>query len=245
MKKVFVQIPLGDLVEINKEETHHVLRVLRHNKKDSLFIGNNCGEYGAYTFHNVTEEGTSMWKLDGSICKEEPKSPILLIQSYVKGEKMEWILQKCTELDVTGFLCLGTSTSVVKYDSKKLLQKGQRWEKIVQEAAQQCNRRDVPFMELKDNFNEIDAYLKEHFPNINRLVAYEREETLHLKDYFRKEPFSNEGVVICVGPEGGFSKEEIDNLENLSFTSVSLGSTILRAETAAMAAVTLLTYERG
>lgn len=245
MKKVFIEQNLTESIILDKETTHHVLNVLRFNTKEELLLGNALGESAFYKFVAMVKH-ESEWQLVSSIEKEVIEAPIILIASFLKGDKFEYVLQKTTELDVTEILALPTKNSVVKYDLKKLDKKEERWNKIIREAAQQSGRSNLAKYQSFANFKEINAYIDEKYPNSLKLVAYENEDDLHIKDLIRPN-YEGEKlpVVIAIGPEGGFDLKEVENLAELGFKAVTLGKNILRAETAAISSVAMINYERS
>lgn len=245
MKKVFINQELTDIIVLDKETTHHVLNVLRFNAKEDLWLGNTKAESAFYKFKEMQKK-ESVWQLVSSIEKEAIASPIVLIASFLKGDKFEYVLQKVTELDVTEIIGLPTKNSVAKYDAKKLDKKEDRWHKIIKEASQQSGRSTLAkYISLKD-ITAVNEYIAKEYPDALKLVAYENEDKLHIKDVIRPNyEKDNLPVVVFIGPEGGFDLSEIEQLTALNFKCVTLGNTILRAETAAIGAVAMINYERS
>ncbi len=243
MKKIFINISLEEHITLDEETTHHVFNVLRHDRVKPFTIGHELGGEALYEVVEIVD-GLSHWKRVSPIQGKPIQPPVVLIQSYLKGDKFEWILQKGTELQVSAFFCLATTNSIPQYDNKKLIHKQTRWEKIIKEAAQQCNRQTLPTLVTAKSITEANAYLGSHFSHIAKVVAYENENGYSLKDYFQQNPNHASGTALFIGPEGGFQEEEINLLEHLGFRVVSLGNTILRAETAAIAGISIITYEQ-
>ena len=240
MKKIFIPTPLDETIELPKDVTHHVLHVFRHNMEKPITVtgsDNRCGTY------QITEEvdGKAQAKLIEYVDANLASYRTILVQSLLKGEKLEWVLQKATELNVDTIYLVSTANCVAKYDEKKLQSKVNRWEKIMLEAAQQCGRNHLPTLVVGETLLqaldiESDAL---------KLVAYENEAGQTIKDVL-KTLHSNKSVtdvLICIGPEGGYQEKEINAIIKYGGKSVSLGNTILRAETAAIGSLAMIQYE--
>ena len=166
---------------------------------------------------------------------------VTLIQGYAKGDKMDFIAQKATELGVNFILPCLMKRSIVKLDEAKRIQKKERMQKICKEASEQSERMIVPevlgITELKNiNFDLYDI----------KILAYEeegRKNTSNLKEEIRKIK-DNDKVAIIIGPEGGFAPEEISFLVEKGFVKVALGPRILRTETAGLYALSAISYEK-
>jgi 16S rRNA (uracil1498-N3)-methyltransferase len=155
----------------------------------------------------------------------EMKIKVTLIQALIRKERWEFLLQKATELGVYRIVPIELKRNVVKWEKNESKNKMDRYQKIMQEAAEQSKRTFVPKLETIIKLNEIDQYKSD----IN-LVAYENEKDKPMRDYVK----SNQSVTIICGPEGGFDEREVEYLLNNGFISVSLGKRILRAETAGL-----------
>ena len=164
----------------------------------------------------------------------ELPNKLTLIFSPIKGDHTELVLQKCTELGVTSFVLLNTSRTVVKIDnsSKKL----DRFNKIILEASEQSKREYLPCIDKIINVAELGSINADI-----KLIAYENfsKET----DTFFKELNKikgNESVAVIIGPEGGFSEEEVKKAQELGYVPISLGKRILRAETASINVISVI-----
>ena len=154
---------------------------------------------------------------------------------------MEWVLQKATELNVDTIYLVSTTNCVAKYDDKKLEAKASRWEKIILEAAQQCGRNQLPTLVVGEPLLQVLDIESEAL----KLVAYENEDGHTIKNLL-KTVHSDESItdiLICIGPEGGYQEKEINAIIESGGKSVSLGNTILRAETAAIGSLAMIQYE--
>ena len=240
MKKIFIPTPLDEIIEWPKDVTHHVLHVFRHNIEKPITVtgsDNRCGTY------QITEEvdGKAQAKLIEYVDANLASYRTILVQSLLKGEKLEWVLQKATELNVDTIYLVPTANCVAKYDEKKLQSKVNRWEKIMLEAAQQCGRNHLPTLVVGETLLQALDIESEAL----KLVAYENEAGQTIKDVLKTlhSDKSVTDVLICIGPEGGYQEKEINAIIVSGGKSVSLGNTILRAETAAIGSLAMIQYE--
>ena len=240
MKKIFIPTPLDEIIELPKDVTHHVLHVFRHNMEKPITVtgsDNRCGTY------QITAEvdGKAQAKLIEYVEGNLSSYRTILVQSLLKGEKLEWVLQKATELNVDTIYLVPTANCVAKYDEKKLQSKVNRWEKIMLEAAQQCGRNHLPTLVVGETLLQALDIESEAL----KLVAYENEAGQTIKDVLKTlhSDKSVTDVLICIGPEGGYQEKEINAIIKYGGKSVSLGNTILRAETAAIGSLAMIRYE--
>ena len=173
--------------------------------------------------------------------KGEPKISITLVQSYLKSDKMEFVLQKAVELGVSKFLPVISKNTVVKLDEKDRIKKKERLVKIAKEAIMQCGRTDIVEIQDVKNISEIDFSIYSKV-----IICYEdskkdlRKEILNIKQKISEDDM----IAVVVGPEGGFDKTEIDTfLKQKNVIDVLFGERILRAETASMYILSILDYE--
>ncbi|HEX7056930.1 MAG TPA: RsmE family RNA methyltransferase, partial [Bacilli bacterium] len=176
----------------------------------------------------------------------EPKHRVWIAQGLPKADKMETVVQKCTELGAARFIPFSSSRTVVRYDEKQAAKRVERWRKIAKEAAEQAHRGKIP---------EIASPVT--WPELVKLAAkadiafllYEQTRHASFKAALRRAlaafgPADRAlDVLIVTGPEGGIAPEEALSAQNAGFIPVGLGNRILRTETAAMAALTCFLYE--
>ena len=240
MKKIFIPTPLDEKIQLPNDVTHHVLHVFRHNMEKPITVtgsDNRCGIY------QITEEvdGIAQAKLIEYVESDVLSYRTILVQSLLKGEKLEWVLQKATELNVDTIYLVSTANCVAKYDDKKLQSKVSRWEKIMLEAAQQCGRNQLPTLVVGETLLQVLTIEADAL----KLVAYENEDGHTIKTALQSVHTNQTitDILICVGPEGGYQEKEINAIIESGGKSVSLGNTILRAETAAIGSLAMIQYE--
>lgn len=158
----------------------------------------------------------------------EMKCEVTLIMGLIRQEKWDLLLQKCSELGVKRIVPMISSRNVVKTKEEKIEKKLERWNKITQEACEQCKRFEIAEVLMPIKLNQCEQYKSE----VN-LIAYENAEAISedIRSLLKK---GCSGITVMIGPEGGFSEEEVEQAERMGFKRCSLGKRILRAETAAM-----------
>lgn len=240
MRKIFLPFPIKERFTLSPDDRHHVIRVLRHRKGDELSVTDSTG--ATYQCRIIADGGGKEVVLEPIQCMEEgsvQEHPVILAQGLLKNDKFEWIVQKATELGVHAIVPVQMEHCVVKLNETRRQDRLKRWQKIAAEAAKQCGRNDIPTIEPVCTMKE----LLERYDGAHIIIPYEREEApIHA---ICKEG-QDRAVVIVIGPEGGFAPQEIKVAQQREHThTVSLGSRILRAETAALATVSIIMYERG
>jgi 16S rRNA (uracil1498-N3)-methyltransferase len=225
------EIPLeGDLL-------HHFQKVLRLNPGENILLLDGCGLVcrcrvelaGRNRLKAVVLE---KWREDDSVF------PVHLIQALPKAERMEWLIQKGTELGISEFSPVNTKRSIPVLSGQRKDKRVQRWRRIAEEASRQSERPYVPVVNEPRDLAEVLLACREEY----RLVCWE-EESRSLGDVL--PDLSPSGAAVLVGPEGGFGKEEIELVKKCGFHSVSLGPRILRTETAGFTLATILQYVYG
>lgn len=224
-------------IRLSPKLVRHAVKVLRLEAGDSILLLDGRGNHYLCELEEISGETGSACIIDSWFAAEE-NLEIQLIQALPKGEKFDLILQKGTELGISRFSPVWSDRSVPKVDQRRSAKKLLRWQRIVAEAARQSRRPVLPFCDqpaaLEDSLSSCTRELK--------LVLWE-EESLPLADRLPdKAPAS---VAVLVGPEGGFSRREIEVAVRSGFLPVSLGPRILRTETAGFAVTAVLEYLYG
>ncbi len=232
----------GIYTELDKEYFTYVKDVLRLRNGDELLLFDGAGhEYRAV----IRGFDSSNVCLD-IIAKETVKLPathITLAQSLPKGGKMDLIVQKSTELGVSRIVPFISSRSVSRPEGDKAAGKAARWRKIAIEASRQCGRADVPEV---GEILPFDMMLRMPYMESLRIILWEAEPELGIREILTDEKHKSAGsFFIVIGPEGGFSWEEIEKARQCDFIPASLGKLILRTETAPLAILSILQYEKG
>ena len=166
----------------------------------------------------------------------ELKNEVTLFYCLSKGDKIDFAIQKATELGVSRIILCNSKYSVVRYDSKDIVRKMKRFKEIAKSAAEQSHRLIIPEVIGVYDIADIKDYMGEH-----NFLAYEKESENHANPTYLYEKIKeNEKISIFIGSEGGFSEEEVLILNKLGFINISLGKRILRTETAVVCALSQL-----
>ena len=231
-------LTVGDHCSLVEDHLHYIRSVQRMKPGSRLFLFDGRGQEYAAVIMDISEEQAVVEIISKDRAPARP-ARITLIQALPKAQKMDFIVQKATELGVDEILPFHSERSIPRLTSEKARLKTERWRKIAHEAARQCRRSDVP--EIPD-IHIFPDVLKVVEPNALKMIFWEGESRLGLKDVLQKS--SNPRVFsIIVGPEGGLAPEEVDAAKASGFVSVSLGKQILKLETAAVAILAILQYE--
>ncbi len=168
---------------------------------------------------------------------------VTLAQALPKGSKMDVIVQKTTELGVTRVIPFHSLRSIPRLPAEKSRLKTARWQKIAVEACRQCGRADIP--EVTDVLSFEEA-VEAGVPGALKLLLWEEERERRAREVLKDENAAQtDDIVVMVGPEGGFAPSEVDRASKLQYLSVGLGRRILKVETASIAILTIIQYERG
>ena len=227
---------------LNAEDAGHALRVLRLEVGDEVELVCAPSRYLAQI--DAAENGEVRLRVTEKLRDTEAATRITLYQGLPKADKMEWIIQKSTELGAAAVAPVAMSRCVVKLEGKDAAKKTERWQKIAREAVKQCARVHAPEVKLprklsamKEELNALDVLI----------VPWEdaRDGSIAqcLAPFADRESIS---IGILIGPEGGIAPEEAEWLvREAGAKLVTLGSRILRTETAAIASQTIVMALRG
>ena len=240
MRRVFTDkgADVGNSIVICGTDAHHITKVLRKRAGDSLLIcDKDLREYDC----TIVSVGSEVVARVNAVAESqnEPACRITLYQGLAKGEKMDWIVQKCTELGVYAFTPLKMKNCTAKIDDKDAPKKIARWQRIADEACKQCGRARIPEVTLPMTVAEAIKAAE----NTRMLVMSEHELNRSVKDVLSE--VGDADISLFIGPEGGFDKAEIDALTEAGALTATLGRRILRTETAAVAAAAIILYENG
>ncbi|MCR5794152.1 MAG: 16S rRNA (uracil(1498)-N(3))-methyltransferase, partial [Solobacterium sp.] len=226
---------VGAEYKLNEAQEHHAKNVLRLNNETVRLVY----EGEAYLAHCTLSQ--SRFKVTVTAKDEtvnEPAAEVILAPALIMRDKFELVLQKAAELGATRIVPFTSSRCIIRVKQEKKEKQRDRWEKILTEASQQCKRNRIPVLDEICRF----ADLKKVAADV-RIAAYEAAgvQAQRIPDLYDPQ----KSVMVVIGPEGGFSEEEIEELKDAGFACVTLGSRILRAETAAMYALSVIAEAPG
>jgi 16S rRNA (uracil1498-N3)-methyltransferase len=230
----------GTRVAFDREESHHLMRVLRLRPGDLVIAADGQGH--DYTVRidalGATASGTVVASRTPAV--ESPLA-VSLLQGIAKGDKMETIVRAATELGVRRIVPVITERTVVRLDPARWRERARRWQRVAREASKQCGRPVVPEVDAPA---PLAAVLAEAATAELRLCFWE-EATEPLSSALRRVTAAPSAVQILVGPEGGLAPTEAAAAHEQGFTPVRLGPRVLRTETAGPAAVAILQSRFG
>ncbi len=221
------------LVHLNAEDAHHAQRVLRMKVGEAAQIF--CDQRRFTAEITDMDEGVTL-RIAEELPTTEAKLRITLYQGLPKADKMELITQKAVELGADRVVPVAMSRCVVQLNQKDGAKKQERWQKIAREACKQSGRCVMMPVDAPISFKELLKRLPGHAAAI---VPWEDAQGYSLRAFHQEHPQVTD-VAIVIGPEGGMSPEEIDQMKAASCRSVTLGPRILRTETAGLSAISAL-----
>ncbi len=231
----------GGVVDLPAETASHVARVLRGRVGDALVIFNGDGR--EFSAEIAAVRGTRVTVSLGAAqtVDRESRLAVTLVQCVPRGDRMDFVVQKATELGVTHIVPVLSGRSVVRLDARQSAAKLAHWRAVAISACEQCGRNHVPTI---DEARPLLDFLGDApMPAALRLVLEPDAE--HPAESERAAPGAPHKVEIAIGPEGGFAPEELEAFRLAAFVRVQLGPRVLRTETAAVAALAWLQTRFG
>ncbi len=217
---------MEDSLVLTGEEARHAIQVLRHKKGDRIVVSDGLGKTYEGEVLSVFAKELEVRMLKSETGKNEPKTEVTLAIGLTKGEKLDWLVEKATEMGVLAIWPFFARYSEVRWDGKQAEKNVSRWQRIALAAFKQCGRSVVPRVEVLQNLAEV----------INRkgdsdlIVAHPVENAISV---FKGHSLGQR-VLAAVGPEGGFAPEELEAVRQAGGQLVSLGPRRLRTETAGL-----------
>ncbi len=227
----------NNIAQIKGSDVNHIENVLRMQIGDKIIISDKDKSISYYA--NIKEINKESVFCELIERKETTESPIkvTIYQGLPKSEKMEYIIQKATELGASKIIPVDMKYCISKIKDEE--KKHERWQKIAEVAAKQSKRTIIPEIGKLKNIDKICDEIKEY--DIV-LVAYENEEKINIKEELKKEKNASK-IAIVIGPEGGLDQREVNKLKDNGAKIVTLGNRILRTETASLMMLSMIMYE--
>lgn len=230
-------------INLSDDFHHHMVHVMRMKQGDRVYLADNSGISFVAEITDISATAVSLkWLADEDRSTELPIR-VTIACGLPKGDKLEYIVQKSTELGAAAFIPFAAKNAVVKWTADKAAKKQQRLQKIAKEAAEQSHRQKEPVVHPVHNLNEL---LAEAATYSKVLVAYEEdakagEGSILVHTLEKLEP--GDSLLLVFGPEGGLAPEELAAFRSAGHQSCALGPRILRAETAPLYALAAVSYE--
>ncbi len=244
MRRLFYKGILADKIEIGGPDAHHLMHVMRAKPGQEVIVVDDENQVARMEMTAFSPDTVTLELLERLDADTESPIDLVLAACLLKADKMDFVVQKAVELGVNRIVPIASHNCVVRYDEKKAKQRRERWQKIADEAAKQCGRTslvEVKPIETMQKFLSHAPY--EDDMDTEFLFCYENEEKLSLRECLQRT--TAERYLLLVGPEGGFTLEEASAIVEAGGQSVTLGPRILRAETASVAGLSIVQYEKG
>jgi 16S rRNA (uracil1498-N3)-methyltransferase len=246
LTRVYVEAPVagGKRLVVEGSAANHITRVLRLRSGDALTVFDGSGgEFGA-RIEEFRKDSVVVSVEDHRPLDRESPLPLTLAQGISRGERMDWIIQKATELGTSRIVPLFTKRSVVRLDEKQADRKLQHWRAIAISACEQCGRNRIPELAAPIDFFDV---LPADSSGATRLLLSPTgdlriEDLQDVGQNIGKEvrQGAGNGITVLIGPEGGLEDVEQEAALAAGFKAVRLGPRVLRTETAAIAALTII-----
>ena len=226
-------LPSSDLFELPPAAAFHASRVLRLRVKDAVHLFDGEGNELRGSIREVSGKKVFVEKLQP--CESNRESPlhIVLAQAMCGSEKMDWVMQKATELGVAEIQPVQTQRSVAKLSAERAAKRADHWRSVTIAACEQCGRNVLPRIHAPQEFSIWLAQIRAQ-PGSKFILLPQGTATLH------QQPKPQGEITLLIGPEGGFSDDEAQLAQNVGFTPIRLGARWLRTETAALAGIAAL-----
>jgi len=226
----------GNRVSLTPEQAHQVARVLRLRPGGTVCVLDGSGVEYTAVLEEVSPARALARITQPRAARREPGPYVCLGLAILKGERMDWAVQKATEVGVSEIAPVACAHSIARVDAGQVEAKARRWQKIALEAAEQCRRARVPVVAPPVSL----PALLERAPEFDRVLLADEQETARLAEALAP---GARRVLLLVGPEGGFAPEEVAAARAEGALAVSLGPLVLRAETAAIVGIALVMHE--
>lgn len=236
MQRYFALSKDGDNLILNDSDIHHIKNVMRMKADDKIEVVYDSILY-ICNINNITNDNIKISIIEQTKDNNELPIHIAIAFPITKEEKIDLILQKCTELGINEFIPLELNRCVAKINDSKKVKKMERWQNICKEASEQSKRNIIPkvnkIMKINDIIN-LDYDLKlvcsvnQNVPNIKKVLQNNKK---------------CDRIIFVIGPEGGITNEEEYYLNSNKFMAISLGQRVLRCETAPICVGSMINYE--
>lgn len=226
------------MVLITGPNCKYICSVLRKNTGDRIDLMDGKGYLYRCVINGTKGKEIYLQVMDAVHHPEEKRSKVTLLVSPIKGPRMDWLVEKATELGVERILPTIFRRTVVKFQNGEA-EKCERWQRIMVEASRQSGRFSVPEITQPTPLRGVLSYIE---PFKNRWLLHERERNTTLKDVVSNRD-NNEEICVAIGPEGGIEEGEAEWFAEHGFTPCTLGENILRTETTPLVVLSIIFYE--
>ena len=226
-------LPVGTPFELPPAAAHHASRVLRLRVNDSVQLFDGIGNELHGNIREIIGKRVVLGDLQDSTINRESPLHIVLAQALCSSEKMDWVVQKATELGVAEIQPVQTRRSVARLSGERAVRRTEHWQGVIIAACEQCGRNVLPRIHVPQEFSVWLSQMRD-IPGAKFILLPEAASALH----GQAEPQGQ--VTLLIGPEGGFDAGEAQLAQHAGFIPVRLGARVLRTETAAVAGLAAL-----
>jgi 16S rRNA (uracil1498-N3)-methyltransferase len=223
----------NDILELPPEAAHHAIRVLRLRVNEPVQVFDGEGSAFDAAIIEISGKRVVLGNLKPCTPERQPSMHIVLAHSMCSSEKMDWVVQKATELGAAEFQPVQTQRSVARLSSERAEKRTEHWHSVTISACEQCGRNTLPQTHAPQ---EMSVWLAQMRGDTGAKFILHPEGSTTLK----QQPQPQGKVTLLIGPEGGFSADEVLMAHQVGFVPVLLGPRVLRTETAALAGITAL-----
>lgn len=229
----------GNLIFIDGQEAKHIINVMRLGLNDSVIVFDGTGNEYAGFIKEIRTKSVTVEIVGTRKPKDESLPYVTLVQAIPKKDKMDYIIEKATELGITEIIPIISERTIVDVDEDKAKSRVNRWRTISKEASKQCGRKDVPIMGDIISFDEAVKAINVY--DLSLFCCLD-DKSMSLKKAIREVKSGK--ILVFIGPEGDFSPREIDMARsNANCFIISLGNRVLKSDTAGLYVLSCLNYE--
>ncbi len=239
VRRIFIdQLKMkGGMVLVTGPNCKYILQVLRKTVNDRIDVMDGKGYLYRCMIHAIKGKEIFLHVMDAVLHPDEEKTKVTLLVSPIKGPRMDWLIEKATELGVDRILPTIFKRTVIKFQDGEA-EKCTRWKRIMIEASRQSGRFSVPDVGPPTPLRGVLSYIDRVE---DRWLLYEREKTTTMKDVITAR--KNRHICVAVGPEGGIEEGEVQWFTDNGFIPCTLGENILRSETMPLVVLSVIFYE--
>ena len=232
-------ININETIIMDDFAAHHALKVMRLKTNDQLILFNGDGSDFTGQVIRISKRQVEVSIKSKKNIKNESNLKVILLQALTSSEKMDLIIQKTTELGISEIQPIICERSIVKIKNEKIEKKLSHWRQVSIAACEQCGRAKIPTIHKPEN---IIKYLEKTESEKETKIILSPEATKSLNNFI---PNMKQDIKVLIGPEGDFTKQELDFSIQKGFSPIKIGPRILRTETASMCILSILQYKYG
>ena len=233
-------ININEIIVLDDFATHHALKVLRLKKGDELILFNGDGYDFQGQIFNIAKKRVEVMINSRRIVANESDLKVTLLQTLTSNEKMDLIIQKTTELGISEIQPIVCERGIVKIKNDKIEKRLLHWKQVSIGACEQCGRAQIPVINKPENITKYLEKIIMSDKSLKIILSPTAIKSLNEISYN-----IDQNIKVLIGPEGGFSKKELELATKKNFLPVKIGPRILRTETTPISIMSILQYEYG